>query len=172
MGWEIRQFSKEDPDSILICRNHASTDIPILALSVDEQRTPIIALEAPYRRIAKDKTRPMEIQITNSNGQTAIIFLYIDGASDALIVHGQIEGRRHQYGWRTVPFDKYAQRLRRVLTFHVTAEGMIVLTPVKSGNFSYAFSLMDGTELQFEKLELKIPMFSLAQPPSYQAAVA
>lgn len=172
MGWEIQQISKEDPDTILVCRNHDAIKIPLVALSVDEQRTPITALEAPYRRIAKDKSHPVEIQITNGNGQTAIIFLYIDGAKDTLIIHGHIEGRRHEYGWRSVPPDKYAQRLQRIFNLAVTAEGMIVLTPIKRGKFDYAFSLTDGTDLQFGKLELKIPMFSHAPPPSYQAAVA
>lgn len=116
----------------------------------------------------------MEVQITNGNGQTAIIFLYIETANDSLIVHGHIEGRRHKYGWRSVPFDKSAQKLRRTFRFHVTADGMVVLTPVQVGKFKFAFVLMDGTNLDFGKLEVKIPMFSREHviPPSYQAAIA
>lgn len=173
--WNILQFSKDDPDTIIICRNHYS-GAPPLVLSVDEQRTSITSANEAARRTNRHNDQPIEIQITNGNGQTAIVFIHGNPVDGTIIIHGHIEGRRHRYGWRSIPENKSTQKMKRVtlaLKFHVTADGMIELTPMGQGLFKYAFVTMDGTDLKFEKLELVIPMFlGPVRPPAYQPATA
>lgn len=53
----------------------------------------------------------------------------------------------------------------------MSADGTIELTPVDRGMFRFAFFLKDGTDLEFRKVELRIPIFAAVKPQSYQAAI-
>lgn len=163
--WEVSSVSKDDPNTIVICRNHGSSEVYFagLFLSVDERR----AQWQPGGYIyLGDQSRPLEIQITNGNGQTAIVFVHYNSMNNRLIVHGHVEGGRHQYGWRELVKGKKYGNCKRRLKIEISADGMIKLMP----ETRFAFLLTDGSELEFQELELRIPMF--AKPPTYASCAS
>lgn len=86
--------------------------------------------------------------------------------NDRLIVHGHVEGARHQFGWRELTKGKKYGSGKRRLKIDIGADGMIKLIP----ETKFSFLLTDGSELEFEQLEFRIPLF--AKPPIYAACAS
>lgn len=171
--WELTQVSKEDPDTIVICRYHSVAEVyqSTLVLSVNQNRTAVSQVVW-----IGDDGHPLEIQITNGVGQTAIVFMHQHrfSTNDRLVIHGHIEGARHQYEWKSPPNAKskssiFGSKLK--MRLHVTADGMIELRP-EDPLMKFALVMAEGGELEFSKLQFRIPMFSNHKPPTYQSAVA
>lgn len=183
--WELTQISKDDPDTIIICRHHSVADVDgsTMILSVNKQRT------LASREIwIGDEAHPLEIQITTGTGQTAIIFLHQHRFSthDRLVVHGHIEGARHQYEWKKSQLSEGGKKsssksssifgVWAKLRLHVTADGMVELRPQDPAMKFALVMLTEGAggvaPLEFSLLQFRIPMFAKAKPPAYQAAGA
>lgn len=232
--WQVTSISKDDPNTVVICRNHNVTEIiwSCVFLSANDTEAPLREssskppshIRTPFNRGALRKVKrrcnasetvcggegimlgslysfqvvwiqlqihvlfdipntdivplkawlgshhqPLEIQITNGNGQTAIVFLDQEvGWGARLNIHGQIEGARHRFGWKANGRRYGMVSLK--MSIHVTGHGVIRLTPDAS---QFSFITTNEVELAFPKLEFKIPMFTKGEePPSYEASTA
>ncbi|KAF3760279.1 hypothetical protein M406DRAFT_75557 [Cryphonectria parasitica EP155] len=164
--WDISTVSKDDPNTIVICRDHSAVEVHFssLFLSVNESRA---QWQPDGCTRLGDQSRPLEIQITTGTGQTAVVFIHRSATNDRLVVHGHIEGARHVYGWRELTKGKPFGTMTRKLRIHVGADGTLAVLP--DTKFTFLLSTEDS-EQELPKLEFKIPMF--AKPPSYEASTA
>lgn len=180
--WQVISVSKDDPDAVVIFRSHqyGGTDkSAFLSTTTGGEKTGLTR-PTPWPHMpgytvlgSTADSSPLEIQITSGNGLTAIVlvqeghvFAGHETFKDCLVVHGQVEGGRHQFGWRDLVKGKSYGSITRKMSVHVGADGIVKFLP----ETKFSFLSTDGSQQEFSHLEIKVPLF--ASTPSHEASTS